>query len=522
MRCCGWRRRQTETWRNKYSTLLLTYGRAAYPLNSIGFPNLATALSIRKSLIYSYLDRYASLAVNIVSSMVIARMLTPADIGVFSVTMVLISFVATVRDLGAGQYLIQEKELTTDRIRAVWAVQLGLGVFLGLLVLASSVPVASFYKEPRMRDIMLVVAANYMVNPFGSLTYAWQMREMRFDALALVRFTSTLVGALVSIYTAWLGYGPISLAFGAMGTTLVNAGMAVFFRPKNFPWLPGLKEVRRVLAFGSQLTGSSVLQTVGYSTPELVLGKLQGMTATGLYSRSNGLVSMFSRLVLEGMNVVAISWFAKQSRENESIAPTFLRATSYVTALGWAFTAGVVFLAHPTIRIMYGDQWDGAVDLTRLIALSMAFSLPCALCQPALMALGSVKRMLRINAITTVFTIVLTGIGAYFGLMPMAFFGMLAMIVRSWVWLVNTRQEVQFSWAELASRMLNSAAVAAAAGLGPLCAFLVYGAYPASSWPVLAMGVPSSFAGFLLGLMLFKHPLLEELQPLWAKIRKSA
>ena len=76
-------------------------------------------MSIRKSLVYSYLDRYASLVVSIVSSMVIARVLTPEDIGVFSVTMVLISFVATVRDLGAGQYLIQEKELTTDRIRAV-------------------------------------------------------------------------------------------------------------------------------------------------------------------------------------------------------------------------------------------------------------------------------------------------------------------------------------------------------------------------------------------------------------------
>ncbi|HZV67176.1 MAG TPA: oligosaccharide flippase family protein [Telluria sp.] len=74
--------------------------------------------------------------------MVIARLLTPADIGVFSVTMVLLTFVASVRDMGAGGYLVQEKEITIDRIRAVWAVQLGLGIFLSLLVLAASVPVA--------------------------------------------------------------------------------------------------------------------------------------------------------------------------------------------------------------------------------------------------------------------------------------------------------------------------------------------------------------------------------------------
>lgn len=484
-------------------------------------PYLANALSIRKSLIYSYMDRYASLAVNIVASMVIARVLTPEDIGVFSVTMVLIAFVATVRDLGAGQYLIQEKELTIDRIRAVWAVQLGLGVLLALVVLVASVPVAHFYHEPRMRDIMLVVAANYVVNPFGSLTYAWQMREMRFDTLAIVRFTSTVVGTLVSIYMAWIGQGPISLAYGAFGSTLVNATMAMFFRPKDFPWLPGFKEIRRVLAFGSQLTGSSILQTLGGSAPELILGKLQNMTAAGLFSRASGLVYMFSRMVLEGMNVVAISWFAKQSRQNESISPTFLRATSYVTALGWAFSLGVIFLAHPTIRVMYGDQWDGAVDLTRLMALSLACSLPAALCHPALMALGSVTRMLRVTGYTTLSTVVLTAIGAYFGLMTMGVFAVLASVVRTGAWLISTRTEIQFQWPELLSRMLGSAAVAAASAIGPLCAFVVYGPYPTHSWPALGLGVPTSMLGFLLGLILFKHPLLEELQPLWAKLRKA-
>ena len=101
-------------------------------------------MSIRRSLVYSYLDRYASLVISIVSSMIIARLLTPADIGVFSVTMVLLAFVTTVRDMGAGCYLVQEKELTIDRIRAVWAVQLGLGVLLGLVVLIASIPVAMF------------------------------------------------------------------------------------------------------------------------------------------------------------------------------------------------------------------------------------------------------------------------------------------------------------------------------------------------------------------------------------------
>ena len=125
-------------------------------------------MTTRRALVFSFLDRYASLLIAVASSMVIARLLTPAEIGVFSITMVLLMFVSAVRDMGAGQYLIQEKDLTTERLRAVWAVQLGLGLALACLVLLASYPVAIFYDEPRMRDIMLVVALNYAVNPFGA------------------------------------------------------------------------------------------------------------------------------------------------------------------------------------------------------------------------------------------------------------------------------------------------------------------------------------------------------------------
>lgn len=476
--------------------------------------NRYITLTIRKSLVYSYLDRYASLILSIVASMIIARLLTPADIGVFSVTMVLLGFVTAVRDMGAGGYLVQEKELTPDRVRAVWAVQLGLGIVLALLVLIASVPVASFYNEPRIRNIMLVVALTYAINPFGSLTYAWQIREMRFDTLALVRFSASLAGAAVSVSLAWRDFGPISLAFGALGSTLVNAAMAIYFRPKWFPWLPGIKEIRRVLAFGTQSTGATILQTLAGSAPELLLGKLQGMTATGLYSRAAGLVAMFDRLVLAGISSVAISWFANQSRDHGSISQPFLKATSYVTAVGWAFALGVIFLAHPAIRILYGNQWDGAVNLTRLIAGALAFSMPAALCYVALMALGAVTQTLRTTAITTLVTLILMAIGASFGLLALGVSQVIAALISTCFWLRTTQAHVQFKWSELRLRLLESAAVGLAAGIAPALAFVFYGPNPENIWLPLAIGVPGATAGFLAAIVLFKHPLLEELQPI--------
>ena len=101
-------------------------------------------MSTRRALVFSFLDRYAALVLSIVSSMFIARLLTPAELGVYSVTMVFILFLSSMRDLGAGQYLVQEKDLTPERIRATWTVLLGTGLLMASLVLEAAYPVAHF------------------------------------------------------------------------------------------------------------------------------------------------------------------------------------------------------------------------------------------------------------------------------------------------------------------------------------------------------------------------------------------
>lgn len=475
-------------------------------------------MSTRKSLFFSFLDRYASLAISMGSSMVISRLLTPAEIGVFSVTMVLLMFASTVRDMGAGQYLVQEKELTTERIRAVWAVQLGLGLGIACLVLLASYPVSVFYKEPRMFDILLVVALNYAINPFGSLTYAWLMREMRFEDVALMRFLGGLVGTLISIVLALENFGPISLAFGSLGSTVVNALVAIYFRPKWFPWLPGTAEIRRVLSFGSKLTGSSVLNDIAVGAPELLLGKLQSISSVGLYSRSNGLVQMFYRLFVDAVRVVCLPWFAKQSRERGGFVEPFLKATSYVTVFGWSFCLTVVFLAHPIVRVLYGSQWDQAVDLARLLAVAMAFRVPSALCSTALLSTGAATTIAKVTAINALQTVMFVALGASQGIMALGMAAVAAAAVSAIILLRVTSQKISLPLHGLLKTLRRSAAVALLAAIGPALALWIYGPYPQYVLMPLLLGCIGGFVGFLAGVKFLKHPLQEEISSIWLKV----
>ena len=478
------------------------------------------SISPRKALAFSFLDRYAGLLLSVVASMIVARLLTPAEIGVFSVAMVLLSFISAMRDFGAGQYLVQEKELTTERIRTTWTVQLGLGLGFALIVLAAAVPVSRFYAEPQLRDILLLLSLNFAVSPFGSLTYAWLMRELRYDKLAVMRFVGSLTGACVTVGMAWSGYGAISLAVGSLAATLANAALATFFRPSSFPWMPGLTDVRRVLAFGGKLSLTTVLTTVASSVPELVLGKVHGMVLVGMYSRANGLAAMFNRLIQDATHAVAMPLFAKASREGRTLAAIFMKATSYVTALGWSFFGVMIVLAHPMVRVLYGNQWDDSVPLVRLIAAAMAIGLPAGFCGQAMLASGAMNTLLRITLLTVLQSAALLAAGAALGLMQLGLAIVLSALVNVCIWLSMSPVMQQITKIEFGKMLLQSGGVALATMAASSAAFLWSADGAALQIVRLTIGVVSAALAFLAAVFLLRHPLRMEFQQLHQLLRK--
>lgn len=474
------------------------------------------ARSTRRALVFSFIDRYAGLAIGVAASMIIARLLRPQEIGVFSVAMALLLLANTVRDVGAGQYVVQAKVLTTDHVRAVWAIQLGVGALLAVAVAALAAPLARFYAEPRLSDILWVMAGAYIINPFGSITYAMLMRDMRFEHVAIMRFIAAASGAVLSIALAMGGHGPISLAWGSLASTLANALTALVFRPTGLPWRPGTRGMRDVLGFGSRIAGSSIANTLVTSSPDFVLGKVQGMVAAGYYSRSNGLVSMFSRLVTDAVYNVALSLFAQQRRDAVSMVPGFLRALSYVAVLQMSYAVAVVLLAHPLTRLLYGLQWDESVPLTRWLAAAAAASAPVPMCVAACTAAGRADLALHATLLAGLLMLTAVIIGANIDLSTLGMAIAVAAGLGSIVWLRGVRSALTFavSWHQLLSVLARSAAVAAIASVGPLLAVLTVGLSPKSPLLPVLTGLAGSSLGLIVGLFVFRHPLADEVRHL--------
>jgi len=479
-------------------------------------------MASRKAILFSYLDRYASMLVSFVASMIIARLLTPAEVGVFSITMVLIGFLGPLRDLGASQYLIKEPEVTREKIQSVWALQLALGILLSLIIAFSAGVVSKFYAEPGIENIMHVLAISALALPFGALTTAWLTRELRFAALALIRVSSTFAGAAVSIVYASAGYGPISLAYGALAATVSSAVLSVLFRPKAFPWLPALTEIRSILRFGLNMTGAVFMDIAYNGIPESVLGKLQGMTSAGYLSRGSGIVSLLMRLVTDGIAAPLLSIFRKKLSENEDISCTFLKLVSLITVIGWSTLSFLALYTESIIGILYGPQWGESVGITKILCAVIAVSLPGIFFPSLLVAAGRVRVLFHTNLVAVVLQIVLCTIGAHYGLTQMG----LAMLVVSVLvtairlWIIRT--VCPFLWSLLFHQLYRSALVVLGACTIPaVIAWEIPMQGTLEDLRVLVTGGLCFAVGLTITARLFRHAIWDEICKIVVAVRRN-
>ena len=380
--------------------------------------------NIRRSLAYTIADSYTALPLQLLGTMIISRLLTPAETGVFAVAAVFASLASTFRDFGVAEYLIQKKELRDEHIRASLTVNILISWAMGLLLFAGAPFAADFYRTAGIADVMRVQAFNFLLIPFGAVTLAYFRRQLDFRPIFICNLASNLTTLAVSVICAMNGLSYMSLAWSSLCGIIVTIAISLWFRPAAFPRWPGLKGVREVLHFGKFASGIYIFGQLGNGAPEMIIGRVQDMTSVALFSRGGGIVTLFNQTVIRAVFPVCLPYFAKNNREHGTIVKGYLSSISYLTVVGWPFFALGGCLAYSAIRIIYGDQWISSVPLTKILCLVGAISLVHHLAKEALISVQEVRLSnnlqiwIQCSRIAGLFAVLPFGlIGACYGLL---------------------------------------------------------------------------------------------------------
>ncbi len=474
--------------------------------------------SVRRSIALSFLQNYTALAISFVSSIIIARILTPHDIGIFSIGVGFVGIAHMLRDFGVGQYVIQQKKLADADIQAAFGLTLIIAWVLALVIFLVAGPVAQLYDAPQIRNVMWVLSVNFLLIPFGSVTMAVLRRHMEFGSLYWIRTSSAFAHAGVAVSCAWLGYGYLSLAFASTGGIIVTVLACALARPAGMPWRPGFKNLKRVLHFGSYVTGGRLAGELGNVLPELAIGKAIDIAAVGIFGRAMGLVELFNRAFIDAIWNVMLPHFATAVHGKGDVKDSFITSVKLTTAIAWPFFTVIGLLAFPIVRVLYGDQWDASVPLVRILCFSGAAGTMFIGYSQLVTALGYPKKLAQVEVLGTVVKTALILTTVFFGLMWLAVGLILWRLIMNYVLFRSLARLVALRAPETFQAVAKSAVLSMATALGPVFALLTV---DYSVLITLAVGLPLAVLGWLAALFALKHELAGELSRIIAGLRSA-
>ena len=166
---------------------------------------------VRRSLALSAAQSYISVALQLVSTVVLSRVLTPAEVGVFAVASVFAALATNFRDFGIAEYLIQAKTLSTENIRAAFAVNIAMSWAMGLAMVFGADWVGAFYRSEVIVEVMRVQALNFLLIPFGAINMAWFRRNMNFKPIFLAGILADVLSLVVAVSLDLSGLGDLMM-----------------------------------------------------------------------------------------------------------------------------------------------------------------------------------------------------------------------------------------------------------------------------------------------------------------------
>ncbi|CCG40541.1 lipopolysaccharide biosynthesis protein [Magnetospirillum molischianum] len=477
-------------------------------------------MSIRRSLVFSVIEKYGGLLINVVTVVVLARLLSPVETGLFSVASGLVNIAQTFRDFGIANYIIQEKEMTRPRLATAIGISLLIGFGFAALFLGGAGVIASLFGAPELRGVIMFLSLNFLAVPLSSVAIALIRRRMDFGVSLRLGLIAALVNCGVSILAASNGYGALSLAWASTSAILVTLLMAILHLKGDILVRPSLTEWRRVTSFGLFASGAQILNEISQRLPEIALGRTLGFGAVGFYSRGNSLITLFSQTVIQAVWPVAVSALAQLHRQGESLRQPYLNALSLLTGIAWPMLVLLALLAHPIIDTVFGAQWLPSVPVSRWLCLAAGFGVLSQINISVFNATGRVRQSLFVQAMVVPVQVGLLVVATSFGMVEVAMAALAVSVLHAALSLSQTLPLVGCRWGEVCRMLVPSLGVTVATALIPLCVGMGLGWEAPMSILGLAAVAGVCIVPWLAGVWLLRHPLGNEIVTLIRHVRR--
>lgn len=297
------------------------------------------------------------------SSIVLARLLLPADFGLLAMVAPIIAFIQVFSDLGLGQAIIQRETIEPSRVSALFWLSLALSCGLTTVVVLLAPATALLYGQHDL--IVLTIALGFLV-PISALSVcpnALLTRQMRFGTIAKVELLANGAGIGTSITFAWLGAGYWSLVSGQFAAALVH----VVLIWRACPWRPSLpapsQSLMNDLKFGGGLTLANIATLASSTVDNVIVGLSGGPVALGLYDRSYRLAVQPLNQAIAPIGRVSVPLLSRLNGKDEEYRAAYLYIVNTILVASVPGLLVCICSGQAVIATFFGQKWIDAAPI---------------------------------------------------------------------------------------------------------------------------------------------------------------
>jgi PST family polysaccharide transporter len=323
--------------------------------------------SVRSGVVF-FAARVLNMFVQVGTTILLARLLTPHDYGLVAMVFAFVGFAPHLIDLGTTDATVQRKEITQVGISGLFWLKVAIAGTLTLLLAGGSGAIAFFYGEPALTDIALVSSLMFVVSALSAQHFALMRRAMQFRRMAVIEISSNVISSIIAIAMAFTGWGYWAL----VAKPVLTSGLATVGALISCPWLPGrpqyTREAREMVGFGLGVTGFTVTDYLAQSADRVALGYLYGAGPLGYFQNAlllyGNLLSLFGQL-----HDVAVSSLSKLRNDLAELKRSWAAALSSLTFFTMLAFAGLAVTGQDFVVILLGEKWQPAGPLLCIFAV---------------------------------------------------------------------------------------------------------------------------------------------------------
>jgi len=350
----------------------------------------------------------------------LARLLMPADFGLFGKTIALTGFITMIQTGGLSLSTIQRDRITHEQISMLFWLNAALGMIAAGVIAALSPAMAWFYSDPRVLWLGLAMAGVAAISGLVVQHDALMQRQMRFTAIAAINIMALIAGYGAAIFSAWYGAGFWALVVQQYATSLTLLLLLLAF----CRWWPGLPRrhtgVKPMVKIGANQTGFNLLNFANRNLDKVLIGRFVSDASLGWYTLAYRLLLLPVQQINGPISAVVIPALSRLQDQPERYARFYFQAIGAIVFVGMPIVCFLLVDARSLILLLLGSNWSPVVPIFQALGGAALVGTYNVAAGWVYTSLGRTDRQLRWGLIGTIVTLLALFFGLPWGALGVA------------------------------------------------------------------------------------------------------